>query len=141
MGFGVLPAAIELDILMVVRVVPADEGTSSSSSSSTIQFDLANSTDRFERATFFSDVRDAASVELIHDGPTRWANYFKVAWKVRTLKSMLQHAACSVLSPRSCRVSILIFPPTPSPTDLPRASKSSLTGPSPLNLPCPPRRQ
>ena len=82
MGFGVLPAAIELDILMVVRVVPHDSSSSTSSSSSSITFDLANTTDRFERATFSSDIKDPASVELLHEGPTRWANYFKVAWKV-----------------------------------------------------------
>lgn len=75
MGFGVFPAALELDILMAVRVVPGRQGNEE------IEFDLRNTTDRFEKASFKSGIRDTDQVQLLHSGPTRWANYFKVAWK------------------------------------------------------------
>lgn len=78
MGFGVLPAAIELDILMAVRVVPA---SSEGAKTGSISFDLRNTTKRFGKTSFDSPLDDAASVELIHQGDSRWANYFKVAWK------------------------------------------------------------
>lgn len=80
MGFGVLPAAIELDILMAVRVVH-DE--SDAAKGDKISFHLRNTTPRFEPASFESPLSDPQSVELLHSGETRWANYFKVAWKVR----------------------------------------------------------
>lgn len=88
MGYGVLPAAIELDILMAVRVVPRGSSSgqkqqaTSSDSPGQITFDLRNTTSRFEPAVFDSGLKETDSVQLLHSGNTRWANYFKVAWKV-----------------------------------------------------------
>lgn len=102
MHFGCFPAALEQDIVMAVKIIPQDQ----SSSSSTIEFDLRNTTPRFAAASFNSGIKDTESVELIHKGDTRWANYFKVAWK-----GLHPHLPSSVLSSSSslpARVQVLV---------------------------------
>lgn len=76
MGFGVLPAALEMDILMAFRVTTATAPTDK------LSFHLRNTTPRFEATSFESDVKDPSEVQLQHEGASRWANYFKVAFKV-----------------------------------------------------------
>lgn len=91
MRFSCLPAALEMDILMAFRVQTAAEGgsegvssASSSKSHDSIVFHIGNTAERFQKATFESAIAHSSSVQLEHDGPTRWANYFKVAFKVRS---------------------------------------------------------
>lgn len=61
-----------------VQVTDDDRHTSSSK----VTFDLRNTDARFESTIFESDFDDPNTVQLQHSGNTRWANYFKVAFKV-----------------------------------------------------------
>ncbi|CEH12073.1 galactokinase [Ceraceosorus bombacis] len=99
MGFGVLPAALEMDILMAFRVSPA------TSSTDKLSFHLRNTTPRFEATSFESDVKDPTEVQLQHEGASRWANYFKVAFK--GLHPHLPPAVLSAAS-RPARVEVLV---------------------------------
>lgn len=80
MGFSCLPAALEMDILMAVRVQSDPD-----QKNKRVHFDLQNTEKRFEATRFESDVKSTDEVQLIHEGPSRWANYFKVAFKVCTV--------------------------------------------------------
>ncbi|WFC97816.1 galactokinase [Malassezia yamatoensis] len=75
----VFPAAIDKDILMATAYQP-DEG------SGILTIFLHNVSDRFAATDFQCELQDAESVKLIHEGNTRWANYFKVA-----IKGLLPH--------------------------------------------------
>lgn len=81
-GFSVLPAAIEADILMAVHVEHSNSNTTSQTPQSQIKFRLANTNSRFHPCEFLADPKDPESVSLVHEGDERWANYFKVAYKV-----------------------------------------------------------
>lgn len=83
---SVFPAAIEKDILMAVHVTPASSEDAASTEDSTVRVRLANTTPRFEATTFSSRVDDPSGVTLLHEGAERWANYFKVAFKVRCVR-------------------------------------------------------
>ncbi|KAE8227314.1 hypothetical protein CF319_g239 [Tilletia indica] len=101
-GFSCLPAAIEKDILMAVFVAPALEH------SDPIEFQLANTRDRFKAVTLTApSVLDSGGIELIHhdEGSQRWGNYFAVAWK-----GLHSHLPPSVLSAstRPRTISILV---------------------------------
>ncbi|CAO1639376.1 unnamed protein product [Sympodiomycopsis kandeliae] len=98
MKFGVFPAALELDILMAVRVVP-----SSSGSESGVEFQLRNTTPRFEAIDFKSGLKNTNDVELLHSGPTRWANYFKVAWK-----GLHPHLPEQVLTDKNLTIQVVV---------------------------------
>ena len=90
MRFSCLPAALEMDILMAFRV-----RRSQSSPQPTVDFRLENTSHRFQATSFQSHVDSEEGVQLDHSGPGRWANYFKVAFKV----------SCACLSvPRSDRL-------------------------------------
>lgn len=97
MRFSCLPAALEMDILMAVRVRLLGEqaGSSGQGSSSKVTFTLKNTTKRFEPTSFESDVFSTDCVELQHSGGTRWANYFKAAYKVSIIHVLV---TVSVLS-------------------------------------------
>jgi galactokinase len=100
MKFSCLPAALEMDILMAFRVKRESE-----SPSSTVEFNLKNTNPRFEGTSFQSKVDSHQGVELDHTGSSRWANYFKVAFK-----GLLPHLPSSVLesSSRPCQVDVMI---------------------------------
>lgn len=116
MGFGVFPAALELDILMAVRVIPGQPGNDR------IQFDLRNTTQRFEKATFSSGIKDTNQVELLHSGATRWANYFKVAWK-----GLHPHLPASVLSASSVPATIQVLVDGTIPPESSLSSSAAMT--------------
>lgn len=78
MRFSCLPAALEMDILMAFRVKHKTD-----SDSSKVKFHLENTSKTFSGTSFQCNVDDHKSVQLEHSGPGRWANYFKVAFKVR----------------------------------------------------------
>ena len=82
MGFSVLPAALEMDILMLVRVTRAPEGEAPPPM---LRVELRNTAPRFEAARFECAVADLQGVELQHEGAARWANYWKVALRVSCL--------------------------------------------------------
>lgn len=65
------PAAIHKDVLMAVRV----EGNASGE----LCVELNNTAPRFAPTSFTCRLDDPDSIRLVHEGPTRWANYFKVA--------------------------------------------------------------
>jgi galactokinase len=77
MRFSCLPAALELDILMAFRVE-----RNASSPSSSIEFRIQNTSSQFHGSSFQTKVDDHTEVQLDHSGPSRWVNYFKVAYKV-----------------------------------------------------------
>jgi galactokinase len=79
MRFSCMPAALEMDILMAFRVRSSPSSTSSSSS---VNFRLENSNEQFKSTTFRCSLKGSDCVGLEHCGPSRWANYFKVAYKV-----------------------------------------------------------
>ena len=120
MRFSCLPAALEMDILMPFHVQVTDDDRHTSSSK--VTFDLRNTDARFESTIFESDFDGPNTVQLQHSGNTRWANYFKVAFKVghSTLsvqilivylfKGLHSHLPKSVLSSRTrpVRISVLI---------------------------------
>ncbi|PWN33809.1 Galactokinase [Meira miltonrushii] len=80
MRFSCLPAALEIDILMAVRV-HTTSAEDKEGEKRMVRFNLHNTTKRFEPITFESDLADPESVQLLHEGGARWANYFKVAYK------------------------------------------------------------
>ncbi|KDN38267.1 Galactokinase [Tilletiaria anomala UBC 951] len=101
-GFSVLPAAIEMDILMVVKITPAKGGADDSK----VKFVLSNTTPRFERATFETEFKQGCQdVLLNHEGGDRWANYFKVA-----VKGLHPHLPPATLSPstRPALIEVLV---------------------------------
>lgn len=104
MRFSCLPAALEIDILMAVRVQTANEKPEESKAN-TVTFNLYNTTERFEPITFKSDLADPESVQLLHEGGARWANYFKVAYK-----GLFSHLPKSVLtaSNRPIEVDVMV---------------------------------
>ncbi len=114
-GFSVLPAAIEMDILMAVKVTPASS-SSEESAQHPVTFHLANTTERFEKCSFTSEFKQGCEdIVLNHEGADRWANYFKVAVKVSWdgpgpdhLKSSIE--ACPAHNSFSQRVCTPIFP-------------------------------
>lgn len=57
---------------MATAVVPGQPGDA-------LTFTLHNVASRFATASFTCDIRVPSSVQLVHEGDTRWANYFKVA--------------------------------------------------------------
>lgn len=80
MRFSCMPAALEIDILMAVRV-HTTSAEQKEGEKRMVTFNLHNTTKRFEPITFQSDLADPESVQLLHEGGARWANYFKVAYK------------------------------------------------------------
>lgn len=116
MGFGVFPAALELDILMAVRVVSGQPGNDS------INFDLRNTTKRFEKAAFSSGIRNTDQVHLLHSGATRWANYFKVAWK-----GLHPHLPPAVLSASSVPATIQVLVDGTIPPESSLSSSAAMT--------------
>lgn len=75
-GFSVFPAAIEKDILMAVSVEQPGNGEEGA-----LTCELGNTSPRFAGTHFSCNLLDPDSVQLVHSGDTRWANYFKVALK------------------------------------------------------------
>ena len=71
-GYSVLPMAIDKDILMAARAHAAPAADE-------VHVELTNAAARFAPTAFTCRLGDASSVQLTHEGPTRWANYFKVA--------------------------------------------------------------
>ncbi|WFD34009.1 galactokinase [Malassezia cuniculi] len=67
-GYSVFPAAIDKDVLMATAVTKGTPGE--------LFVELHNTTERFGTASFRCT---STNPELIHQGPTRWANYFKAA--------------------------------------------------------------
>lgn len=95
MRFSCLPAALEIDILMAVRVHTIKPTEEKEGQKRTVTFNLHNTTKRFESTTFECDLEDPESVKLLHEGGDRWANYFKVAYKglyPHLPKSVLQNS-------------------------------------------------
>jgi galactokinase len=105
MRFSCLPAALEMDILMAFRVT----SNSCCSARDTITFHLSNTADRFDDTTFVANLGCSNSacdhINLQHSGSSRWANYFKVAFK-----GLLPHLPKSALqsSDRPNRVEVLV---------------------------------
>ena len=62
--------AIEKDILMATSFEPA--------STPRLRCELHNAITHFAHSTFECDMTDPHSIELVHFGSKRWANYFKV---------------------------------------------------------------
>lgn len=62
--------AIEKDILMAAAFEP--------DSTPSLRCDLHNAITHFAHSTFECDMTDPHSIELVHFGNKRWANYFKV---------------------------------------------------------------
>lgn len=87
MRFSCMPAALEMDILMAFRVHTRPCPPSSSSSSTrSVQFHLENTSNNFQGTSFRCSIDSHDDcVQLEHAGPTRWANYFKVAYKVHSV--------------------------------------------------------
>ncbi|PKI84999.1 Gal1p [Malassezia vespertilionis] len=71
-GYSVIPAAIDKDILMATVFVHDP-------SASSLHFTLENVSRDFAPASFACNIHDPQSVKLANEGDTRWANYFKVA--------------------------------------------------------------
>lgn len=72
-GYSVFPMAIERDIIMVSAIIPEHDKP--------LTVRLCNIASRFEKTTFSLNYADPDSLNLVHYGPTRWANYFKTALK------------------------------------------------------------
>lgn len=80
-----------MDILMAFSV-KKEAGTSSTSSDTSdsssgsqgprVHFHLENTDEAFGSASFCSHIASHNEVQLEHCGSARWANYFKVAFKV-----------------------------------------------------------
>ncbi|UZJ57269.1 hypothetical protein CBS101457_006589 [Exobasidium rhododendri] len=117
MKFSCLPAALELDILMAFRVE-----SNSSSPSETTTFRLHNTNPQFKGLSFQTKVDNHEEVQLEHSGPSRWANYFKVAFK--GLHSHLPTSAIES-SKRPSRVDVMVAGTIPPESSL--SSSAAMT--------------
>lgn len=124
-GFSVLPASIEMDILMATHVVwSRDADAAAASPNQTTEFVLHNVTPRFERTSFSTAWRPGLEdVQLHNVGPDRWANYFKVALK--GLFPHLPEGATAATSPKPVRVEILVDGTVPPESSL--SSSAAMT--------------
>ncbi|KAJ9477935.1 Galactokinase [Pseudozyma hubeiensis] len=102
-GFSVFPAAVEKDILMATKVTLAPAGESSDS----VEVGLKNTTTRFAETSFTSRYDSVEGVQLLDSGDSRWANYFKVAFK--GLHSHLPSSVLDASNPsRPIRIQVLV---------------------------------
>ncbi|WFD30326.1 galactokinase [Malassezia sp. CBS 17886] len=111
-GFSVFPAAIEKDIVMAAALLPSETPG--------LTCELHNMAPRFAPTTFSCHVSDAASIELVHSGATRWANYFKVA-----LRGLAPHLPSSSRSRAQGRLCVVIDGTVPPESSL--SSSAAMT--------------
>ncbi|MCO5589783.1 hypothetical protein L7F22_043752 [Adiantum nelumboides] len=122
MRFSCLPAALEIDILMAVRVHTRTSKEEKSGEKRMVKFNLHNTTKRFEPITFESDLADPESVQLLHEGGARWANYFKVAYK-----GLYPHLPNSVLNAETRPVQIDVLVDGTIPPESSLSSSAAMT--------------
>jgi galactokinase len=122
MRFSCLPAALEIDILMAVRVHTITSKEEKSGEKRMVKFNLHNTTKRFEPITFESDLADPESVQLLHEGGARWANYFKVAYK-----GLYPHLPNSVLNAETRPVQIDVLVDGTIPPESSLSSSAAMT--------------
>jgi galactokinase len=124
MKFSCMPAALEMDILMAVHVRRGDAKStaSKSTSGSRVMFNVCNTTERFTATSFESDLENPDSIQLHHEGSTRWANYFKVAYK-----GLIPHLPARVLTSSSRPVQIDVLVDGTIPPESSLSSSAAMT--------------
>lgn len=81
---------------------------------------LQNRAARFAQLTFTCSVHDPNSISLVHEGNTRWANYFKVA-----LQGLLPHLPAEALAKGTGRLWVLVDGTVPPESSL--SSSAAMT--------------
>lgn len=81
---------------------------------------LHNVSSRFATTTFSCDINNPASVQLIHEGDTRWANYFKVA-----LQGLQPHLPAEALKQGTGQLLVLVDGSVPPESSL--SSSAAMT--------------
>ncbi|WFC94336.1 galactokinase [Malassezia brasiliensis] len=112
-GYSVFPAAIDKDILMAAALIPGKVGD-------LLQVTLHNVSPRFATTVFACDIHNPSSVQLTHEGNTRWANYFKVA-----LQGLQPHLPSEALSQGSGQLLVLVDGSVPPESSL--SSSAAMT--------------